>query len=68
MLNPESVLLSVPEAAERLAIKPATIRAWILRRRLEYVRVGKRSVRIPLSEILRIVAEGTVPAREQRDA
>ena len=64
MGNSEVVLLSVPEVAERLAIKESTVRAWLLRRRLEYVRVGRRSVRIRLSEVQRIIAEGTVPARE----
>jgi excisionase family DNA binding protein len=68
MRSSEVVLLSVPEVAERLAIKESTVRAWLLRRRLEYVRVGKRSVRIPLSEVQRIIAEGTVPAREPNDA
>jgi len=68
MRNTEAVLLSVPEVAERLAIKESTVRAWLLLRRLEYVRVGKRSVRIPLSEVTRIIAEGTVPAREPHNA
>ena len=66
MLNDEIVLLSVPEVAQRLAIKQSTVRAWILRRRLEYVRVGKRSVRVPLREVLRVIAEGTVSSRVQR--
>ncbi len=67
MRNAEVVLLSVPEVAERLAIKESTVRAWILRRRLEYVRVGKRSIRVPLSEVQRVIAEGTVPSREPRN-
>jgi excisionase family DNA binding protein len=68
MQDSEVVLLSVPEVAEHLAIKKSIVRAWLLHSWLEYVRVGKRSVRIPLSEVQRIIAEATVPAREPRNA
>jgi excisionase family DNA binding protein len=66
MQSSEAVLLTVPEAAKRLASKESTVKAWLLRRRLAFVRVG-RSVRVPLAEIQRVIAEGTVPARELRD-
>jgi excisionase family DNA binding protein len=56
-------LLTVREVAERLALKEATIRAWLLARRIASVRVGRRAVRIPCSEVDRVVAEGFVPAR-----
>ena len=59
-------LLSVPEAAEALGVQPATIRSWIYRRRVVYVRVG-RSVRVPESEIARIITAGTVPALPERE-
>lgn len=62
----EVELLTVPEAAQRLRLRESTIRAWILRRRLSRIRVGARAVRIPASEIDRIIAEGFIPAREQR--
>lgn len=58
-------LLTVTEAAQRLAVKESTIRAWLLARRLCKVRVGRRAVRVPLSEVERVIAEGTVPAREK---
>jgi len=60
-------LLTVTQAAEALNLKPSTVRAWLLARRLARVRVGRRAVRIPASEIDRIVAEGTIPAREAHD-
>jgi excisionase family DNA binding protein len=59
-------LLTVKDVAQRLALKEATIRAWLLGRRIASVRVGRRAVRIPSSEIDRIVREGFVPARELR--
>jgi excisionase family DNA binding protein len=58
-------LLSVREAAERLGLKPATIRAWLLRRRLPRVNCG-RAVRIPAEAIEKFIAEHTIPAREVR--
>jgi excisionase family DNA binding protein len=59
-------LLTVREVAERLALKEATIRAWLLARRIASVRVGRRAVRIPCSEVDRVVAEGFLPAKGQR--
>jgi excisionase family DNA binding protein len=58
-------LLTVPEAAEALALKPATIRAWLLRRKLPFVHVG-RAVRIPAEAIARFVELNTIPARDDR--
>ena len=52
---------TVRETAEELGLSPATVRAWIRERRIGYVRLG-RAVRIPASEIRRLVERGTVPA------
>jgi excisionase family DNA binding protein len=62
----EQKLLTAAQVAERLSIKESTIRAWLLGRRLARVRVGRRAVRIPASEVERIIAEGTIPARQPR--
>jgi len=61
----DGALLTVPEAAARLALRESTVRAWILRRRISKVRVGRRAVRVPAAEIERLIREGTVPAREE---
>jgi excisionase family DNA binding protein len=58
--------LRVEEFAARLNIKPSTARAWLLRRRIAKIRVGSRAVRIPASEVDRILSEGMIPARENR--
>jgi excisionase family DNA binding protein len=65
--NPVGRLLRVEEAAELLAVKPSTIRAWLLGRKIGRVRVGERAVRVPLSEVDRLVAEGTIPAKVPRN-
>jgi excisionase family DNA binding protein len=58
-------LLSVTEAADALALKPATIRAWLLRRKLPRVNCG-RAVRIPSEAIERFIRDNTIPAKEKR--
>ena len=50
-------LLSVGQVAERLALKPATIRRKILERRIDYIKIG-RAVRIPSEAIDQIIEEG----------
>jgi len=51
-------LLTVPEFAEILRIKPSCTRRWILEHKLTTVHVG-RLVRIPASEVQRIIEGGT---------
>jgi excisionase family DNA binding protein len=58
-----ALMLKIPEAAERLGIQASTLRNWIMKRKIGYTRVGSRSVRIPLSEVERILADGFVPAK-----
>jgi excisionase family DNA binding protein len=49
------------EAASVLQVSIHTIRAWRYQRRLAYTKIG-RSVRIPRSEVRRLVRRGAVPA------
>jgi excisionase family DNA binding protein len=60
-MNQLSDLLTITEFATALRLKPSCIRRWIGERRIETVRVG-RLVRIPSTEIERIICEGTTPA------
>lgn len=56
-------LLTVEQAAQRLGVKPATLRSWILRRqKLEVVKVG-RLVRISERSIERFIEQNTIPLR-----
>jgi excisionase family DNA binding protein len=55
-------LLKVPEVADILALSQKTVWQWIGLRRIAVVRLG-RAVRIPQSEIDRLMEEGTTPAR-----
>ena len=51
----------VPAVAERLKVSKKCIWSWLYSGRLGKVKLG-RSVRIPESEVQRIIAEGFVPA------
>jgi excisionase family DNA binding protein len=64
--NPPDKLLRVTEVAERLGLRVSTIRAWVLYRRIEAVRVGRRAIRIPSSAVQKIIEAGMIPAREPR--
>jgi len=58
-----SRLLTVREVADRLGVKPATIRAWILRReKLEIVKVG-RCVRITERSVQKLIRDNTIAPR-----
>ena len=57
-----ATMLTVPEFAAELGLKEATVRAWILKRRISYSKVGGKSVRIPRSELERLTTENFVPA------
>jgi excisionase family DNA binding protein len=59
---PEQSLLQVGEFAASLRVTPACVRRWIRESKITVVKLG-RLVRIPASEIDRIVSLGTRPAR-----
>lgn len=61
----EDTLLTIREAARRLALRECTIRAWLARRKLPHVKCG-RSVRVPAEAIERFIQENTIPAKEER--
>jgi excisionase family DNA binding protein len=63
--NPIPALLRVGEAAKLLNVQTSTIRAWVLRRKLPYVRIGTRAIRIPLDAVESIIRGGTIPARHE---
>jgi excisionase family DNA binding protein len=52
-----SQLITVEEAANRLACSPAAIRKWLYQRRLRAVKVG-RLTRLRLEDIERVASEG----------
>jgi excisionase family DNA binding protein len=55
-------LFRVRDAARPLAIEEKTLRVWIASGKIGHVRLG-RSVRIPISEVRRLIADNYRPAR-----
>ena len=58
-------LLTVVQAADRLGLRPATIRSWIWTRKIQYVKLG-RSVRLREDTIQEIIEAGTIPALDKQ--
>ena len=61
----EVTLLSVPQFADALGVTPACIRRWVLERKITTVKLG-RLIRVPASEVDRLVSSGLRPARPLR--
>ncbi len=64
-MGPSMQLLTIREVAQRLGLKESTIRKYILRRQIAYVKPSVRAVRIPIEELERILAAGIRPAIPQ---
>jgi excisionase family DNA binding protein len=64
---PGNQLLTIDEAARAMSMKPKTVRAWIAQRRISVVRPMGWSIRVPASEIDRIINRDMIPAVEERD-
>ena len=62
---PSTKLITIREAANRLGLKESTIRKYILRRQIAYVKPSLRAVRIPIEELERILSNGLRPAIPQ---
>jgi excisionase family DNA binding protein len=61
-----SGLLRVHEAAALLGLKPATVRAWLLQRKLPCIRLSARAVRLRRADVEAIISQGFVGARHER--
>jgi excisionase family DNA binding protein len=57
----DSELLTVPEAAALLRLKPSTIRAWVCQKRIPYVKLG-RLVRIKRTDAEAIIQANIIPS------
>jgi excisionase family DNA binding protein len=58
-------LLTLPEAGSLLRLKTSTLRAWVLRRKIPYVKVG-RLVRVRRADVEALISASIMPARKPR--
>jgi excisionase family DNA binding protein len=61
-MSVESDLMTVPEAAEFFRVKVSTIRAWVLYRRIPFLKLGGKLVRFRRRD-LEAFLEGCEEAR-----
>jgi excisionase family DNA binding protein len=65
MIEP-SDLLTVREAAAMLRLKVSTIRAWVLQRRVPFVKLGGKRVLFRRQDLDALVTASVVPAKPTR--
>jgi excisionase family DNA binding protein len=56
-------LLDVPEAADFLHLKASTVRSWLLKKRLPYVKLG-RKVFLRRCDLRELITNSLVPAKQ----
>lgn len=61
----DSDLLTVPETASFLRLRPSTIRAWILRRQIPYLKLGGR-VCLRRTDLEALLEQSLVPAMSNK--
>jgi excisionase family DNA binding protein len=59
-----SDLLTVQETAAALRLSVSTIRAWILHRRIPFVKLHNKAIRFRRADIDALIAASVVPAGE----
>jgi excisionase family DNA binding protein len=65
MDSKQDTLFSVPQFADALGITPACVRRWILERKITTIKLG-RLIRVPSSEVDRLINAGLRPARDTK--
>jgi excisionase family DNA binding protein len=63
----DSELLTLLEASAMLRLQPSTLRSWILKRRIPFVKLGSR-VLLRRSDCEALIAACVIPARENHKA
>jgi excisionase family DNA binding protein len=58
-----SGLLSVREAASFLRLQPSTIRAWVLNRKIRFIKLGGKRIFFQQSDLEALIERSTVPAK-----
>jgi helix-turn-helix protein len=63
MKDVEKKLLTIEGFAEMAGLRPITVRTWAAARKIASVKLFHRAIRIPASELDRLIEAGLRPAR-----
>lgn len=60
----DAILLTVRETASVLRLSPSAIRAWILQKKIPFIKLHNKAVRIRRSDVDALIAASLVPAEK----
>jgi excisionase family DNA binding protein len=63
-----SELLTVSEAAALFRVTVSTIRAWVLHKRIPYLKFGGKLIRFRRTDLEKVIAARVVPVAEPKAA
>ena len=63
-----ATLLTVRETASILRLSQSAIRSWILQKKIPYIKLQNKVVRIKRSDVDALIAASLVPAKQERAA
>jgi excisionase family DNA binding protein len=61
----ESALLDVAECAALFKVKVSTIRAWVLHKRIPYVKLGGKLVRFRRADVEKVISSRVISVENQ---
>ena len=64
-IHPETELLTVPETAALFKVKVSTIRSWVLKKRLPYVKVFGKCIRFRRADMDKLITGRVVAAQPE---
>jgi excisionase family DNA binding protein len=64
----DAILLTVRETASVLRLSQSAIRSWILQKKMPYIKLQNKAVRIRRSDLDAIIAASLVPVQQERAA
>jgi len=59
----ESGLMSVPRGAAFLGLQPSTMRAWILKRKIDFVKLRGGRVFLRRADLEKLISESVIKAK-----
>jgi excisionase family DNA binding protein len=61
----DAILFTVPETAALLRLSQSAIRSWILQKKIPYIKLQNKAIRIRRSDVDALIAASIVPAKQR---